>query len=64
MAEVGGFWWRQAWIQTLIGINFDFSAYSSAIKSSLGISQEALNYLATTSNLGKVSGSSYGLVVL
>jgi hypothetical protein len=40
-------------IQALTGTNFDFSAYSSALKSSLGISQEVLNYLATASDLGE-----------
>ena len=52
------------WIQALTGTNFDFSAYSSALKSSLGISQEALNYLATASDLGKAFGWSSGLALL
>ncbi|XP_062202275.1 LOW QUALITY PROTEIN: protein NUCLEAR FUSION DEFECTIVE 4-like [Phragmites australis] len=52
------------WIQALTGTNFDFSAYSSALKSSLGISQEALNYLATASDLGKALGWSSGLALL
>ncbi|CAN6335338.1 unnamed protein product [Urochloa humidicola] len=52
------------WIQALTGTNFDFSAYSSALKSSLGISQEALNCLATASDLGKAFGWSSGLALL
>nr|CAB3459119.1 unnamed protein product [Digitaria exilis] len=52
------------WVQALTGTNFDFSAYSSALKSSLGISQEALNYLATASDLGKAFGWSSGLALL
>ena len=52
------------WIQALTGTNFDFSAYSSALKSSLGVSQEALNYLATASDLGKALGWSSGLALL
>jgi len=52
------------WIQALTGTNFDFSAYSSALKSSLGVSQEALNYLATASDLGKALGWSSGLTLL
>jgi hypothetical protein len=52
------------WIQALTGTNFDFSAYSSALKSSLGVSQEALNCLATASDLGKALGWSSGLALL
>jgi hypothetical protein len=52
------------WIQAVTGTNFDFSAYSSALKSSLGVSQEALNYLATASDLGKALGWSSGLALL
>lgn len=52
------------WIQAVTGTNFDFSAYSSALKSSLGVSQEALNYLATASDLGKAVGWSSGLALL
>ncbi|CAN6344166.1 unnamed protein product [Urochloa humidicola] len=52
------------WIQAVTGTNFDFSAYSSALKSSLGISQEALNCLATASDLGKAFGWSSGLALL
>ncbi|KAJ1273708.1 hypothetical protein BS78_05G005500 [Paspalum vaginatum] len=68
--DAGGAWRRWAvlvatvWIQALTGTNFDFSAYSSALKSSLGVSQEALNYLATASDLGKALGWSSGLALL
>jgi hypothetical protein len=68
--EADGEWRRWAvlvasvWIQALTGTNFDFSAYSSALKSALGVSQEALNYLATASDLGKALGWSSGLALL
>ncbi|KAL0546938.1 hypothetical protein IC582_016857 [Cucumis melo] len=52
------------WIQAFTGTNFDFSAYSSKLKSVLGISQVQLNYLATASDLGKVFGWSSGLALL
>ena len=52
------------WIQALTGTNFDFSAYSSALKASMGVSQQSLNYLATASDLGKVFGWSSGLALL
>lgn len=49
------------WIQAFTGTNFDFSAYSSTMKSVLGISQVQLNYLAVASDLGKAFGWSSGL---
>ncbi|KAK2661961.1 hypothetical protein Ddye_000535 [Dipteronia dyeriana] len=52
------------WIQAFTGTNFDFSAYSSDLKSVLGISQVQLNYLATASDLGKVLGWSSGLALI
>ncbi|KAI3845545.1 hypothetical protein MKX03_019694 [Papaver bracteatum] len=52
------------WIQAFTGTNFDFSAYSSNLKSVLGISQVQLNYLATASDLGKIFGWSSGLALL
>lgn len=52
------------WIQAFTGTNFDFSAYSSRLKSVLGISQAQLNYLATASDLGKVFGWSSGLALI
>lgn len=52
------------WIQAFTGTNFDFSAYSTALKSVLGISQVQLNYLAVASDMGKVFGWSSGLALL
>ncbi|CAN1306407.1 Protein NUCLEAR FUSION DEFECTIVE 4, partial [Linum perenne] len=52
------------WIQAFTGTNFDFSAYSSQLKSVLGISQVELNYLAVASDLGKVFGWSSGLALM
>ncbi|KAJ4829448.1 Protein NUCLEAR FUSION DEFTIVE 4 [Turnera subulata] len=52
------------WIQAFTGTNFDFSAYSSEMKSVLGISQVQLNYLAVASDLGKVFGWSSGLALM
>ncbi|XP_024032308.1 protein NUCLEAR FUSION DEFECTIVE 4 isoform X2 [Morus notabilis] len=52
------------WIQAFTGTNFDFSAYSSALKSVLGISQVQLNYLAVASDMGKVLGWSSGLALM
>ncbi|CAA6672076.1 unnamed protein product [Spirodela intermedia] len=52
------------WIQAFTGTNFDFSAYSSQLKSVLGISQVQLNYLAVASDLGKALGWSSGLALL
>ncbi|XVF00004.1 hypothetical protein REPUB_Repub03eG0248900 [Reevesia pubescens] len=52
------------WIQAFTGTNFDFSAYSSEMKRVLGISQVQLNYLAVTSDMGKVFGWSSGLALM
>ncbi|KAJ6388927.1 hypothetical protein OIU77_027303 [Salix suchowensis] len=52
------------WIQAFTGTNFDFSAYSSDLKSVLGISQVQLNYLAVASDLGKLFGWSSGLALM
>ncbi|KAK9276218.1 hypothetical protein L1049_005749 [Liquidambar formosana] len=52
------------WIQAFTGTNFDFSAYSSDLKSLLGISQVQLNYLAVASDLGKAFGWSSGLALM
>lgn len=52
------------WIQAFTGTNFDFSAYSSELKTVLGISQVQLNYLATASDLGKALGWSSGLALM
>ena len=51
------------WIQAFTGTNFDFSAYSSELKTVLGLSQVQLNYLATASDLGKLFGWSSGLAL-
>ncbi|KAJ9707648.1 hypothetical protein PVL29_002610 [Vitis rotundifolia] len=52
------------WIQAFTGTNFDFSAYSSELKTVLGVSQVQLNYLATASDLGKLFGWSSGLALM
>ncbi|KAH0850442.1 hypothetical protein HID58_095489 [Brassica napus] len=52
------------WIHAFTGTNFDFSAYSSDLKSVLEISQVQLNYLAVASDLGKVFGWSSGLALM
>ncbi|XP_004512357.1 protein NUCLEAR FUSION DEFECTIVE 4-like [Cicer arietinum] len=52
------------WIQAFTGTNFDFSSYSSTMKSVLKISQGQLNYLATASDMGKVFGWSSGLALM
>ncbi|KAF8081815.1 hypothetical protein N665_0866s0020 [Sinapis alba] len=63
-------WWRRwtvlvaaIWIQAFTGTNFDFSAYSSDMKSSMGVSQSRLNYMAVASDLGKAFGWSSGFAV-
>ncbi|XP_057766805.1 protein NUCLEAR FUSION DEFECTIVE 4-like [Salvia miltiorrhiza] len=52
------------WIQAFTGTNFDFSAYSSELKTVLGVSQVQLNYLATASDLGKAVGWSSGVALM
>ncbi|TKY70164.1 NUCLEAR FUSION DEFECTIVE 4 [Spatholobus suberectus] len=52
------------WIQAFTGTNFDFSQYSSSLKSVLNISQLQLNYLATANDMGKVFGWSSGLALM
>ncbi|KAK6919832.1 Nodulin-like [Dillenia turbinata] len=49
------------WIQAFTGTNFDFSVYSSELKSVMGISQVQLNYLSLASDLGKAFGWCCGL---
>ncbi|GAB4852068.1 hypothetical protein Ancab_016259 [Ancistrocladus abbreviatus] len=49
------------WIQAFTGTNLDFSAYSSNLKSVMGISQLQLSYLSMASDLGKVFGWCSGL---
>lgn len=51
------------WIQAFTGTNFDFSAYSSDMKSSMGVSQSRLNYMAVASDLGKALGWSSGFAI-
>ncbi|KAL9678725.1 hypothetical protein QQ045_016574 [Rhodiola kirilowii] len=52
------------WIQAFTGTNFDFSSYSSDLKSVLGISQLQLNYLSVASDLGKAFGWCSGVALL
>ncbi|KAL9259989.1 NUCLEAR FUSION DEFECTIVE 4-like protein [Drosera capensis] len=52
------------WIQAFTGTNFDFSAYSSSLKSVMGISQVHLNYLAVASDFGKAFGWSSGVAAM
>ncbi|KAL2333969.1 hypothetical protein Fmac_015182 [Flemingia macrophylla] len=52
------------WIQTFTGTNFDFSQYSSSLKSALNVSQVQLNYLATANDMGKLFGWSSGLALM
>ncbi|KAF5195375.1 Nuclear fusion defective [Thalictrum thalictroides] len=52
------------WIQAFTGTNFNFSAYSTQLKSVLGTSQVHLNYLATASDMGKALGWTSGLALL
>ncbi|KAL9268519.1 NUCLEAR FUSION DEFECTIVE 4-like protein [Drosera capensis] len=52
------------WIQAFTGTNFDFSAYSSSLKSVMGISQVQLNYLAVASDFGKAFGWSSGVAAM
>ncbi|RDX93719.1 Protein NUCLEAR FUSION DEFECTIVE 4, partial [Mucuna pruriens] len=52
------------WIQAFTGTNFDFSQYSSSLKSALNISQVQLSYLATANDMGKVFGWSSGLALM
>ncbi|KAK8925888.1 hypothetical protein KSP39_PZI018585 [Platanthera zijinensis] len=44
------------WLQSMSGTNTDFPAYSSELKSRLGISQIKLNNLAVASDAGKLFG--------
>ncbi|XP_042007695.1 protein NUCLEAR FUSION DEFECTIVE 4-like [Salvia splendens] len=67
MVGLSGKWMVLAatiWMQAFTGTNLDFSAYSSELKSVLGVSQVQLNYLATASDLGKALGWSAGLAVV
>ncbi|CAI8613464.1 unnamed protein product [Vicia faba] len=44
------------WIQAFTGTNFDFSSYSSELKSVLEITQLQLNCLSVASDMGKAFG--------
>ncbi|KAH7571583.1 hypothetical protein ACOSP7_014269 [Xanthoceras sorbifolium] len=52
------------WIQAFTGTNFDFSSYSSTLKSVLGISQVELNYLSVASDMGKALGWCSGVLLM
>ncbi|KAF5946541.1 hypothetical protein HYC85_016769 [Camellia sinensis] len=52
------------WIQAFTGTNFDFSSYSSDLKSVLRISQLQLNYLSVASDMGKAFGWCSGVSLL
>ncbi|XVF30629.1 hypothetical protein REPUB_Repub16aG0075100 [Reevesia pubescens] len=52
------------WVQAFTGTNFDFSSYSSTMKTVLGISQVQLNYLSVASDMGKVFGWCSGVSLM
>ncbi|KAK4416150.1 protein NUCLEAR FUSION defective [Sesamum alatum] len=52
------------WIQAFSGTNMDFSSYSTALKSALGLSQAQLNYISVASDMGKALGWCSGLCLL
>lgn len=52
------------WIQAFTGTNFDFSTYSSKLKSVLEISQVQLNYLSVASDMGKALGWCCGVCLM
>ncbi|XP_004308650.1 PREDICTED: protein NUCLEAR FUSION DEFECTIVE 4-like isoform X1 [Fragaria vesca subsp. vesca] len=52
------------WIQAFTGTNFDFSSYSSELKTVLGISQVQLNYLSVASDMGKALGWCSGVSLM
>lgn len=52
------------WIQAFTGTNFDFSSYSSDLKTVLGISQVQLNYLSVASDMGKALGWCSGVSLM
>ncbi|XVF56702.1 hypothetical protein PTKIN_Ptkin06aG0141600 [Pterospermum kingtungense] len=52
------------WIQAFTGTNFDFSSYSSTMKTVLGISQVQLNYLSVASDMGKALGWCSGVSLM
>ncbi|KAL4599201.1 hypothetical protein ACB092_11G110400 [Castanea dentata] len=52
------------WIQAFTGTNFDFSSYSSDIKTVLEITQVQLNYLSVASDMGKAFGWCSGVCLM
>ncbi|PNY08706.1 hypothetical protein L195_g005238 [Trifolium pratense] len=52
------------WIQAFTGTNFDFSSYSSELKSVLDITQLQLNYLSVASDMGKAFGWCCGVSLM
>ena len=52
------------WIQAITGTNFDFSSYSSDLKSVLQITQLQLNYLSVASDMGKAFGWCSGVSLM
>lgn len=52
------------WIQAFTGTNFDFSSYSSDLKSVLQITQLQLNYLSVASDMGKLFGWCSGVLLM
>lgn len=52
------------WIQAFTGTNFDFSSYSSEMKSVLDITQLQLNSLSVASDMGKAFGWCSGLLLM
>ncbi|KAG5042934.1 hypothetical protein JHK87_006849 [Glycine soja] len=52
------------WVQAFTGTNFDFSSYSSELKSVLNITQLQLNYLSVASDMGKAFGWCSGVSLM
>ncbi|CAL5192989.1 unnamed protein product [Lathyrus oleraceus] len=52
------------WIQAFTGTNFDFSSYSSELKSVLDITQVQLNCLSVASDMGKAFGWCSGVSLM
>ncbi|KAG5009708.1 hypothetical protein JHK87_018223 [Glycine soja] len=52
------------WVQAFTGTNFDFSSYSSELKSVLDITQLQLNYLSVASDMGKAFGWCSGVSLM
>ncbi|GAU24660.1 hypothetical protein TSUD_322680 [Trifolium subterraneum] len=52
------------WIQAFTGTNFDFSSYSSELKSVLDITQLQLNCLSVASDMGKAFGWCSGVSLM